>query len=58
MNGATERLVCTKENPWTPDSSAMWLHPEAKDDGECMDGCCDYYLCPICKLRFRVEVPQ
>ena len=52
------RYVCTKEAPWTPDKGEPVQHPDAVDDGECSSGCCDYYRCPNCGLRFRVELPQ
>ena len=54
---ATERYVCTKENPWTKDKG-MACHPDAVDVGTCSEGCCDDYLCPWCKLKFRVENAQ
>ena len=50
--------VCTKESPWSPEKDTPCQHPDAVDDGECSEGCCDYYKCPNCGLRFRVEVPQ
>ena len=53
-----ERFVCTKENPWSKDKSQFAHHPDAIDVGECLDGCCDYYRCPHCGERFRVEVAQ
>lgn len=53
-----ETFICTAENPWTPDKGTPAQHPDAKDDGECSSGCCDYYLCPHCGLRFRVELPD
>jgi hypothetical protein len=52
------RYVCTKAEPWDKSKGERAHHPDAKDDGECHDGCCDYYLCPNCKLRFRVELSQ
>jgi hypothetical protein len=50
--------VCTAADPWNIDKSKRAQHPDAKDDGECSEGCCDYYKCPHCGLRFRVELPQ
>lgn len=50
--------TCTKEDPWTKEKSDRAIHPSAKSDGECSDGCCDYWLCPICGLRFKTEVGQ
>ncbi len=53
----SERYVCTKVAPWTPNQGPA-VHPDAVDDGECSDSCCDFYKCPNCGLRFRVEVAQ
>jgi hypothetical protein len=53
-----DRHVCTKADPWTPQKSERAHHPDAVDDGECSDGCCDFYKCPHCGLRFKVEVAQ
>jgi hypothetical protein len=25
------------------------------DDGECSDGCCDYFKCRVCDKRIRLE---
>ncbi len=55
---ADDRYVCTAVAPWDKSKCPRATHPDAKDDGECSDGCCDYYLCPHCKQRFRVECAQ
>lgn len=52
------RQVCTKENPATKEG--RWSHPEAVEVGE-YDR--DYgsfvkYECPVCGLRFEVELPD
>lgn len=52
------RFVCTAESPWSRSVTGQTTHPDALDDGECSDQCCDYYRCPHCGLRFRVEVGQ
>lgn len=51
----SERYTCTKESPWTPEKSERAMHPDAAHDGECYFGCCDWFKCPNCGLRFRVE---
>jgi len=57
-DGVTECYrVCTKENPYDG-KQGRWRHVDAVDDGECSEGCCDYYKCPHCNLRFKVENPQ
>jgi hypothetical protein len=53
-----ERYVCTKDNPWDQSKGTPAQHPDAVDDGECWEGCCDYYKFPNCGLRFRVELAQ
>lgn len=53
-----DRYVCTADAPWTHDKGTPVQHPDAKDDGECADSCCDFYKCPHCGLRFRVEVAR
>lgn len=50
--------VCTEAAPWTPDKGTPAQHPDATDDGECSEGCCDYWRCPHCGLRFKTEVAQ
>ena len=52
------RYVCTREAPWSESKGFRATHPDAKDDGECSEGCCDYYKCPHCGLRFRVTLPS
>lgn len=58
MPTPTERYVCTKAAPWDKAKGVRATHPDAEDVGECSDGCCDYYKCPNCGLRFTVEVAQ
>lgn len=53
----TERYKCTPEAPWTPNKDPA-VHPDAKGDGECYEGCCDYYKCPNCGHRWREEQAQ
>lgn len=50
-----ERYTCTAAAPWSPERGERATHPDAADDGECSDGCCDYYRCSHCGLRFRVQ---
>lgn len=50
--------ICTANDPWSKEKGERAQHPDAKDDGECSDSCCDFYKCPNCGLRFRVEVGQ
>lgn len=57
MNEAN-RYECTKDAPWKPEYGRRANHPDARDDGECYEGCCDFYKCPNCGLRFRVEANQ
>ena len=53
-----ERYVCTKDAPWSRDKGEFSQHPDAIDEGECSDSCCDLYHCQNCGLHFRVEVGQ
>lgn len=53
-----ERLICKPQNIYDPKRGGRWQHPDAKDDDECSDGCCDFNKCPWCGLRFRVDVAQ
>jgi hypothetical protein len=52
------RHTCTAADPWTPAKAQRALHPDAVDDGECAEGCCDYLKCPHCGHRWRQELPQ
>lgn len=53
------RFLCTSLAPMPSDGTGVsWIHPEAKDDGDCSDGCCDYYRCPACGHRWREECAQ
>lgn len=54
----SERYVCTKLAPWRPELGVRAAHPDAVGDGECSDGCCDFYKCPNCGMPFRVEAAQ
>lgn len=51
-----ERYVCTAAAPWSKEKGKWAQHPDAKSDGECANGCCDYWKCPNCGLRFKTEV--
>lgn len=51
----TDRFVCTKATPWNPSIQGNVMHPDAVDDGECADGCCDDFKCPTCGHRWRVQ---
>lgn len=53
-----KRYICTAAAPWTEAIGGRAAHPDAVDDGECSDGCCDFFRCPHCGVRFRVELPQ
>lgn len=50
--------ICTANDPWSEDKGYPTIHPDAIDEGECFDGCCDKYRCPNCGLRFTVEAGQ
>jgi DNA-binding Xre family transcriptional regulator len=56
-----ERFVCTPENPWTPEKGDRSTHPSAEcydqDDGW-PSGDIAYYQCPICKAKWKEELPQ
>lgn len=49
---------CTKESPMPKGAPGRWEHEGAKSDGECSDGCCDYYKCLDCFHRWRQEAAQ
>jgi hypothetical protein len=49
---------CTKEQPMPKGAPGRWEHEGAKNDGECSDGCCDYYRCVDCGHWWRQEVAQ
>lgn len=55
---ADGRYICTRETPWSHSIPGRVVHPDAVDDGECFDGCCDYWKCPNCGHRWKTEVPQ
>lgn len=59
MTAEDKRYVCTADAPWTPDRGRS-LHPAATylGDRDHGDQLCAVYRCPICGLRFHVEVPQ
>lgn len=46
--------LCTADAPFDPALGDRARHPDAVDDGECGDCCCDWFRCPHCGLRFRV----
>lgn len=51
------RYVCTAESPWTPEKFEAAEHPDAINDGDCVDGCCDKKHCPHCGTHWRERVP-
>lgn len=55
-----ERYVCSAEKPMPRPCPAdtIWLHPDAKDAGTCIEGCCDRYECPHCGQRWMNESAQ
>lgn len=55
---ASGREICTRERPYTKDAPGPWMHPEAKITGECYEGCCDEYTCPVCNHTWMKECPQ
>ena len=57
MTTPGERYVCRPDAPWKPGMGPA-IHPAARDVGECSDGCCDKYECPLCGHRFIVVVPE
>jgi hypothetical protein len=46
--------LCTEDAPYDAAIGGRAVHPDAIDDGECGNCCCDYFRCPHCGLRFRV----
>jgi hypothetical protein len=40
-----------------PGAPGLWLHPDAKDTGY-NDPYYDHFVCPHCKLKFKVEVAE
>lgn len=54
-------IKCTKETPWDK-VDPVWhqrvIHIDAKDIGECSDGCCDHFECPNCGHHWYSECGQ
>lgn len=58
---ATERHVCTADDPWTHEKSRRGIHPDAKfvkQEANPPTGDVAWYLCPHCKTAFANELPQ
>jgi len=55
---ANGRYLCAPEHPMPNGAPGQWSHTNVVSDGECADGCCDFYKCKDCGHRWRVEVPQ
>lgn len=55
-----ERYICTKEHPWSKEKGDKATHPDAVfvSDNEYIDGYFVTYLCPNCRLLFKVEIAQ
>lgn len=49
---------CTPSNPMPKGAPGRWEHVRATDDGECSQGCCDYWKCPDCGHTWKTEVGQ
>jgi hypothetical protein len=49
------RFVCRPETPWNPNVPGLACHPQAKVVGG--GDYHDTYQCPVCGLRFSVELP-
>lgn len=58
LNPENGRWICTPETPMPKGADGQWEHQDTEDAGECSDGCCDYYRCLNCGLRFKVEVAR
>lgn len=57
----SDRHICTKDDPWTPEKSRRAEHPDAEYVSEHDYGSGEYcvtYKCPHCGKRFEVELPQ
>ena len=59
------RQTCTKENPYSTQKGGRWEHPDAIEidedygkGGGVADGDFIQYECPICLLKFWVELPN
>lgn len=55
---ANGRLLCAPAHPMPKKALGQWAHTNVEPNGECSDGCCDYYVCRDCGLRYCVEVAQ
>lgn len=61
MADDTERHVCTKDDPWTPEKGRRSTHPDAVylHDRDYGDGeTTAVYRCPHCRRTFEEELPQ
>lgn len=62
---ATERKVCTKDQPMPAGDKGYWQHPDAISIGEdygrgggVADGDYEKFYCPLCGFSFLVELPN
>jgi hypothetical protein len=57
-NPQNGRFLCAPEHPMPRNAAGRWEHTNRRDDGECADSCCDYFVCLDCGHRWKEEVPQ
>lgn len=56
---ANGRFLCTPIQPMPEGPiQGLWSHTSVVSDGECSEGCCDYYKCKDCGHSWRSEVAQ
>lgn len=57
----TEKFICTKNDPWTPEKGKSAVHPDAKYIDDIDYGLgenCAQYKCPHCGKYFEKEIAQ
>ncbi len=58
----TMKFTCTAETPWHEGLPTPVEHPQAEETGEQEDGWPGgdivTYECPVCKTRWKMELPQ
>lgn len=59
IDPASGRYLCAPAHPMPGGPiQGTWAHTTVVSDGECSEGCCDYFKCKDCGHSWRVEVAQ